>query len=515
MTLVINGDEYTATRGNVTWNSATQPASGVVVFTFNNVEIEKSGKVQVLIDIDEDAIQGGTITFKPSSINKSAFSGSSARYTDAKRSYVKDSEVKGSISFASKVTIQPSKASLTNTLSKRVEFTTNDGSKKTVFDGVYTAKKGTVKLNTALITGGNGSTINNDATFYLYIDGEEVATLDPNKPETFSDIEIEANESVKVKVEAEINTDTNSNWQVLVYTLELSGDDDNGNSNAGSAKKNLVDIKVVEKGTFSITNGATKDTVLLKKRGESIAQFTIKPTNSTEGLSLEDLILTWSYWTTPTNFGEDDIRLEIDGTEYTLSDTTTSGFLYDINEEIPAAGWKAEIFLEKEVSGPVTVTVAYANGLQQNKTFKKYFAEGLAYIASQQNEDSFTQYFLGVDLFDEAYTITGVAFYKDYTGSAWSYNCSGVLESDGLNTEVDDNDDFTINNDTSAQTIKCIEYYVNWTDANGAAFSTKYTFTNKEYADFFKDDNGSAWRVWIPEKSYPLRVGLFLNLKKL
>jgi hypothetical protein len=51
-----------------------------------------------------------------------------------------------------------------------------------------------------------------------------------------------------------------------VYSLELKGDDDNGNSNAGSAKKNLVDIKIVEKGTFSITNGATKDNVLLKKR---------------------------------------------------------------------------------------------------------------------------------------------------------------------------------------------------------------------------------------------------------
>jgi hypothetical protein len=52
----------------------------------------------------------------------------------------------------------------------------------------------------------------------------------------------------------------------LKYTLELEGDDDNGNSNAGNAKKNLVDIKVVDKGTFSITNGTSKDTVLLKSR---------------------------------------------------------------------------------------------------------------------------------------------------------------------------------------------------------------------------------------------------------
>jgi hypothetical protein len=143
MTLIVNGDEYTADRGTVAWKvgTATIPSSGEVLFTFNKVEIVKSGKVQVLIDIDEDAIQGGTITFKPASINKNAFSGSDAKYTDARKSPVKESEVKGSISFASKVTIQPSKASLTNTVTKRVEFSKNDSSKKVVFDGVYTAKK--------------------------------------------------------------------------------------------------------------------------------------------------------------------------------------------------------------------------------------------------------------------------------------------------------------------------------------------------------------------------------------
>ena len=495
MTLVVNGDEYTATRGTVTWKtgSATVPASGVVVFTFNNVEIEESGKVKVLIDIDEDAIQGGTISFKPASLNKNAFSGSNARYTEA-RSNVKESEVKGSISFASKVTIQPSKASLTNSLSKRVEFTTNDSSKKTVFDGTYTAKKGTVKLNTALISGGN-STINKDATFYLIIDGEEVATLDPNKEETFSDIEIDADESVKVVVEAEINTDSPSGV-VLNYSLELRGDDDNGNANAGNAKKNLVDIKVVEKGTFSITNGSSKNTVLLKARGTSIAQFTIKPSNNNEGLTLEDIILTGYYMSGATTgyFDEDTIRFELDGTEYKCDEpTNASGMLYYVNEELPSAGWKAEVFLEDEVAGEVVVEVAYANGLKQNKTFKKYFAEALAYITSQQNEDSFTQYFLGTDLYDDAYTISGVVFGTDYDKT--NKVCTGILTVDWLNTEVDDNDDFTINNTTSAQTIRCISYEV-WdgnTQLNGGS---GYVFNNTDYADYFKVDGSSAWRVY-------------------
>jgi hypothetical protein len=114
--------------------------------------------------------------------------------------------------------------------------------------------------------------------------------MDPNKEETFSDIEIDAEESVKVRVEAEINTD-NTSSTILNYSLTLKGDDENGNTNAGNATKRLVDIKVVEKGTFSITAANSKNTVLLKSRGTSIAQFTIKPSNNNEGMSLEDIVL--------------------------------------------------------------------------------------------------------------------------------------------------------------------------------------------------------------------------------
>ena len=197
-------------------------------------------------------------------------------------------------------------------------------------------------------------------------------------------------------------------------------------------------------------------------------------------------------------FSGDDIRFEIDGTEYTCDDENYgSGLLYYINEEIPSAGWKAEIFLEEEVAGEVVVEVAYANGLKQNKTFKKFFANALAYIKSQQNEESFTQYFLGVDLFDDAYTVSGFQLFTDEA-------CTSGLKVDGLNpTGVDDNDDFTINNETSAQTIRCVRYRVY--DENNdlltgnskvAAASGAYEFNNKDYADYFKVDGSSAWRVW-------------------
>ena len=64
-----------------------------------------------------------------------------------------------------------------------------------------------------------------------------------------------------------------------------------------------------------------------------------------------------------------------------------------------------------------------------------------------------------------------------------------------MNTEVDDNDDFTINNTTSAQTIRCISYEV-WdgnTQLNGGS---GYVFNNTDYADYFKVDGSSAWRVY-------------------
>jgi hypothetical protein len=91
------------------------------------------------MDVEDDAEQGATITFRPT-INKAVIANGKTRYSDA-RKYVQPSEVKGSISFSSKITIQPSKASLENSLTKDVEFVTLETTKKVVFDGTYTAKK--------------------------------------------------------------------------------------------------------------------------------------------------------------------------------------------------------------------------------------------------------------------------------------------------------------------------------------------------------------------------------------
>ncbi len=471
MTLVIAGDEYTASQTKVQKGSFTG-----VVFTFNNVEIEKSGKFQILIDVEDDAEQGATIQFTPS-ISKNLFVGD-VRYTEA-RENVRQAEVKGSVSFASKVTIQPSKASLENDLTKNVEFTTKETTRKTVFDGTYTSKKGLVNLNTALITG-SGLPTGADVTFYLYVDGEEVATMDPNKEETFSDVAVEAGESVKVKVEAEIYSDE-AHAAVMQYSLIVSGEDDNGNSDSGKAEENLAPFKIVDKWTFNITDTKGKDTVLLKGRNTTIAEFTIKPSNNNDGMTLEDLVLTGTINDDPITSG--DIRLKIDGVEYEADEEQEgTGIIYVVNEEVPAAGYKAEIVLKNEYTGDVVVKLAQVNGKTSTKKYSKSFANALVYIDSQEDEWDYTQYTLGVDLYEDTYTVSNVQFFSD-TG------CAAEL-STNLSSEVSDGDEFSIDNDTKTATIRCISY-----DVETDEWTESYEFNNSDFADYFKV-NGSAWRVF-------------------
>ena len=104
MKLVIAGVEYDVDK------SYTK-GSDTATFTFNDVEIEKGGKVQIKVDLDRDAPEGETVTFS-GAFDETAFKG--ATYPDGDDSLVNEDEISGTISFASKLTIQASKASLSN-----------------------------------------------------------------------------------------------------------------------------------------------------------------------------------------------------------------------------------------------------------------------------------------------------------------------------------------------------------------------------------------------------------------
>jgi hypothetical protein len=92
----------------------------------------------------------------------------------------------GSITFAELSVVQ-AKSSLENNLDKSVEFVIGDtANRKVVFDGTYTAKKADVYLDSA--TFGNAVDLtNNPTTFYLILDGSEVASFDKNSATDPSD----------------------------------------------------------------------------------------------------------------------------------------------------------------------------------------------------------------------------------------------------------------------------------------------------------------------------------------
>jgi hypothetical protein len=58
MRVFVAGEEYTATADNT-----SLATSGIVVFTFPEMEIEKSGKFKVLVDLDSDATPATVVTF--------------------------------------------------------------------------------------------------------------------------------------------------------------------------------------------------------------------------------------------------------------------------------------------------------------------------------------------------------------------------------------------------------------------------------------------------------------------
>jgi hypothetical protein len=71
--------------------------------------------------------------------------------------------------------------------------------------------------------------------------------------------------------------------------LTLKGEDENGNT-AGIATRKTVTLKVVEKGSVTVNTSSTdKKTVLRKSSNAVLAQFTVKPSNSSSEVDLENI----------------------------------------------------------------------------------------------------------------------------------------------------------------------------------------------------------------------------------
>jgi hypothetical protein len=188
--MFVNGDEFEAKK------SGTD-------FTFSNVEIAESGKIQFKVDILDNDNASGSFTLTPN-FNGDLFK--NARY-DNSRDDVNTGDVSGAISFST-VTIQAAKASLKNSLTKAVEFLDEDTNEGVVFDGTYTAKKALINLNKFYMSGSNPlNGVKITYNLYLGDDEDPVASVDAygsGAEEIFNDVEVEPGKSIKVKVVAEV-----------------------------------------------------------------------------------------------------------------------------------------------------------------------------------------------------------------------------------------------------------------------------------------------------------------------
>ena len=471
MRVVVAGDEY---EWKLTTTS-TDVGSGydTATWTFSNVEVTDSGKIQFKVDIrDVEWYSNAKLTF--------AFADSGSfsdfNYVEAKNKKV---DIAGSISFSA-LTIQAAKASLTNNLSKVVEFRNNESNRKVVFDGTYTAKKWGLKLNEFIISGASVPATTWTVTFYLLIDGDEVADAKLNgttATSTFSNVEIDSNASVKVVVEAEVDAKAGTG-SLGKYQLTLKWEDENGND-AGNASKNTVELKVVEKGSITVnTSSSEKKTVLRKSSNVAIAEFTVKPSNSSSEVDLEDIQFTLS-WANTDNLNADDITLTIAGVtedwDSNNKGTDSQTWTYKPTVTVPSNGVSIKVELNEELTGVVELTGLVVNGKSQSANFSKRFEEVVVKLVKQEDVGSVTKFTVEIDG-DDDLTVSDLKIGtggKDsaFSAIAWTFN-------DGDTFEVAGNKD-------AAQMIDYLEYKIS--NATNATEILK-----SEYNDFFKIGNTYA-----------------------
>jgi len=403
-----------ALEGNEAYDAKCTTVATGTTCVFKNVVLEKSGKIQFKMDLNIDTVQGVTLESKinTASFNNTAFVG--ATYDNSRKTVV-TGDIAGSITLE-KVKVQPAKAALENKLSRDVEFLTNESSNKVVFDGTYTAKKGTVNLNSIRIVknGATPAVVNPDTiTFYLSIDGKEVATFEgknagtgyaTTNEETFSQIKIEAGKKVNVKLEAEVDVQNQADYE---YSLFLEGEDENGND-AGKADASLVKIKASNHGSVNLVTEA-KDTVLLKGTNTTVAKFIVKPSNNVAGLRLDTLDLKAELGTVAVN--DTDIRVKVDGDEVDVNATGTA-LEYNVNKELPVEGLPVEVTYTPANTGKLVLTVEKVNGTAQNRTFAKKFVDALVTIAKQENVGKAeTKYTFKVEKFDASTQVTNLELF--------------------------------------------------------------------------------------------------------
>ena len=485
-------------------------------FTFTNVNIEKSGDFELIVDIyDEDRVSGETVKISnKTSIGRNDFAW--ATYVDSKEP-VYTWDVSGSISI-SQLRVQESKATLKNSLSKTVEFTKDETSDRvTVFKGTYTAKKANITLKEFAIAG-TSALAADPAEFYVYVDGKEVGNIEKrdivtkvaasgtgfDNYESFSeDIEIEAEKSVEVEVKAVMQpTATSSNIDLDLY---LRGEDKNGTA-AGKAKAALTTFKFVVNGSLTISDSTTlaKKTVALEANEVTLAKFTLKPSKS-DSVKLDNLVFDFG------SLSSDNITVEVDWTEldvlapetgkywsntWAVSTASTNSWYVkydgtDVNdidaevEVIVKATWidsaTTNTATTYGTTGAINITLASVNGVLKNSTYTRLVLPAIVSFDSMTSDGAVTKFKVAVEDYDWA-QIRNLKF--------WTKSLNTEDKAEGEAGTVTNWMTIEVSNQQTAEVVNKITFEI-------VEDSKTYhvLLTNTDFPDFFKTANGTTLRV--------------------
>ena len=271
-------------------------------------------------------------------------------------------------------------------------------------------------------------------------------------------------------------------------SLSLEWEDEDGNR-AWVATESMKSFKVVSKWWVEVSSSVSKKTIALREANSNIATFVIKPSNDSDEIQLENLIIRVKDGSND-NIDPALYRVKVDSVEQFDPEAKTvdarAWYEFNVNENIPSKGLEVTVDLKDETSWTFTVEVLQVNNkvyTANNKVYVKQFVAGVARIAKQEDLDGTTKFTLAIDgKADSSYSISDFCVYDsdttiDDTTKLW---CK-----DG---EFEDGDTFEAVGTGAVKMIKAIEYKVNWATSPDNTVTVKYS----TMPDYFKVSGNDA-----------------------
>ena len=399
---------------------------------------------------------------------------------------------------------------LTNNLTKTVEFKSNEVITRTVFDWSIKALKD-ISINDytidtmAMYQEGRDDTYfeqrcqknKTNMTFYIYIDWKLVWSTYYEDAcnlgqwawfgHIFDNINIKKWQSKTVKVELEINGYVQEDD---MYNFTLYFTDKNWNIPhywAKSISAKLAPVKILARDNeFSIQTPSKQDTVYLKSKNSTLAEFTLKPSKWNSAylneLSLDiDISL----------IKDDDITLLIDNTEQELTSLKNHTFTYQPDMEISSKWVNVKLILNQELEYDdytVWTKIKSINWKSINKSFSKRFVSVLVYIAKQENRWDHTKFTLWIEKYDDNYFTNFVCLLT----STWTH--AGTCFPGHSSWSYEDWYTFTVNNSVLDQNINFIRYQIN--SSVMSWWGDNITIEREDYPDYFKTKTWEPWKIY-------------------